>query len=366
MIFSNVLVAALASLAPVALASAIAPRATVCNGHAELCSRSYGNVSYIGAHNSYAIGSNNLAANQNYDIDQQLTDGIRMLQVQAHSESGTLTLCHTTCTLLKGDTLLVYLGKVKKWMNANPNEVVTILIVNIDNQPASAFASVYAAAGVDTMSYAPSNPSLAASDWLPLGQMIDQGKRLVTFLDNGANAGAAPYLIDEFSNIWETAFDVTDQTFDCNVNRTGTPDQKMYLINHFLDTYATILGTPIPVPDKEKLNVTNGVDGYGSLGLQASQCSGIYGKYPTFLLVDYYNFGEGSVFQVGATLNGVPYDSSKKIAPPIISQGGSSGSGNGSATSKPIGAAGLVSPKGDALTLVTMLGSLVAGIMIFV
>lgn len=34
-------------------------RATVCNGHAELCERSYGTVSFVGAHDSYAIGVNN-------------------------------------------------------------------------------------------------------------------------------------------------------------------------------------------------------------------------------------------------------------------------------------------------------------------
>ena len=38
-----------------ALAPVILPRATVCNGHEELCSRSYGNVSYVGAHDSYAF-----------------------------------------------------------------------------------------------------------------------------------------------------------------------------------------------------------------------------------------------------------------------------------------------------------------------
>lgn len=31
----------------------------------------------------------------------------------------------------------------------------------------------------------------------------------------------------EFTNVWETAYDVTDQTFDCAVNRTGTADNKM-------------------------------------------------------------------------------------------------------------------------------------------
>lgn len=34
-------------------------RATVCNGHSELCGRSFGNVTFVGAHDSYAIGVNN-------------------------------------------------------------------------------------------------------------------------------------------------------------------------------------------------------------------------------------------------------------------------------------------------------------------
>jgi len=314
MILSHLLAATLLGLIPSSLGIALAPRATVCNGHAEFCSRSYGNVSYIGAHDSYAVGSTNLAANQDYDVTQQLNDGIRLLQVQAHNEPGAITLCHTSCSLLKGDTLAVYLGRVKTWLNANPNEVVTIVIVNIDNQPASSFASIYAAAGVDTISFAPGQPSTASTDWPTLGTMIDQGKRLVTFIDHQADFAAAPYLIDEFTNVWETAFDVTDQTFDCLVNRTGTADGKMYMINHFLDKLSSILGTPFPVPDKDKLNTTNGVSGFGSLGQQASECAGIYGKNPNFLLVDYYNYGEGSVFQVGAQLNGVTYDASKTIA----------------------------------------------------
>lgn len=40
----------------------VARRATVCNGHAELCDRSFGNVTFIGTHNSYAIGVNNGAS----------------------------------------------------------------------------------------------------------------------------------------------------------------------------------------------------------------------------------------------------------------------------------------------------------------
>lgn len=48
------------SSSALALASVnVVPRATVCNGHAELCDRGFGNVTFVGAHDSYAIGVNN-------------------------------------------------------------------------------------------------------------------------------------------------------------------------------------------------------------------------------------------------------------------------------------------------------------------
>lgn len=45
--------------APQRTSSGHGRRATVCNGHPELCEKSFGSVSFVGAHDSYAIGSNN-------------------------------------------------------------------------------------------------------------------------------------------------------------------------------------------------------------------------------------------------------------------------------------------------------------------
>lgn len=102
---------------------------------------------------------------------------------------------------------------VKTWMSANSNEgerigwhapailtshtpVVTLLIVNSDNLPATQFASVFVAAGVDSMSYTPQSASLPASGWPTLNSLIDAGTRLVTFLSTTASFDAVPYLVD--------------------------------------------------------------------------------------------------------------------------------------------------------------------------
>lgn len=49
-----------------------------CNLHVEFCGRSYGNITYVGAHNSPFTRENNAAANQHLDTITQLNDGIRM------------------------------------------------------------------------------------------------------------------------------------------------------------------------------------------------------------------------------------------------------------------------------------------------
>ena len=85
-----------------------------CNGYVELCTRPYGNITYVAAHNSPFVMENNMAANQNLEVTEQLNDGIRMckfgefykdmqllivrkcaVQAQTHELNGTLHYCHT-------------------------------------------------------------------------------------------------------------------------------------------------------------------------------------------------------------------------------------------------------------------------------
>ncbi|KAH9858064.1 PLC-like phosphodiesterase [Lenzites betulinus] len=331
-----VVLSLLASLFSGAAALSTVRRATTCNGHAELCDRSFGNVTFVGTHDSYAVGTNSVAVNQDYNITQQLNDGVRMLQSQAHNKSGVIHLCHTSCGLYDGGSLQDYLTTLKTWMDANPNDVVSLLIVNSDDFAPSEYDTVFKAAGVDTLSYAPDSANLTASSWPTLGSLIDSGKRLITFMDAEADFTAVPYIIDEFTNVWETAFDVTDTTFDCNVNRThGDSATQMYLINHFLDK----LIAGFPAPDSADADTTNAVSGVGSLGQQVQTCAAQHGVNPNFMLVDFYEYGNGSVFQVAADANGVTYSPATPVPAPVSST--SSTAASGSSTSGSNGALGL-------------------------
>jgi hypothetical protein len=145
-------------------------------------------------------------------------------------------------------------------------------------------------AGLADLAYVPTFTTTPADTltWPTLGSILDAGKRIVVFLDAGADQTKVPYILPEFTYIWENPFDQTDNSFPCNVDRPPSlqaqfPTGRMSVINHFLDTQLT---KGVLIPDTGALNVTNAEDGVGSLGVQAETCSALYGRYPNFMLVD--------------------------------------------------------------------------------
>ena len=86
----------------------------------------------------------------------------------------------------------------------------------------------------------------------------------------------------------------------------------MYMANHNLNVQIAVAGISLDVPVSTLLNETNGVTGFGSLGVAAKNCTAVWDRPPNYLLVDYYNRGsfEGSVFQVAANANNVTYQRS--------------------------------------------------------
>ena len=78
-------------------------------------------------------------------------------------------------------------------------------------------------------------------------------------------------------------------------------------MNHNLNYDINLLGNSILVPNIPLLNVTNNVTGFGSLGNATADCNSTWNFPPKFLNVDYYNVGNGTVFEVAAKYNNVTY-----------------------------------------------------------
>ncbi|KAF3913761.1 hypothetical protein AA313_de0209083 [Arthrobotrys entomopaga] len=286
-----------------------------CNGSPLLCDRNYNNITYMGAHDSAflhdASTGDSLAGNQNFNATVALDSGIRFLQAQVHNQAGTLELCHTSCFLLDAGTLTAWLTKIRYWLDQNPNEVITILLVNSDNVDTGNFGAAFTASGLSTYGFTPESPTGSSTNWPTLRTMITSNKRLVAFVTGITYTTTYPYLLNEFTHVFETPFTVTSLTgFNCTLDRpSGFPSFSaalsagmMPLMNHFADT-ALPLG--IDIPDLIDIKTTNSPSTVktGALGLHASNCMAQWGQKPIFILVDFYD--QGPAIDTANKLNGV-------------------------------------------------------------
>ncbi|KAH9966051.1 PLC-like phosphodiesterase [Russula dissimulans] len=268
-----------------------------CNGHVELCNRSYGNITFIGAHDSYAFSNNTLqlARDQEVDIPTQLSFGIRLLQAQSHMYNN---------LLFDGGTVADYLTLVRTFLDNNPNDVLTLLFTNPEGWSFNqTWAPLFENASLSNYAYVPPQNPMPQNAWPTLGNMIASGKRLVVFIDYlGNDSTTVDYLLPEFGMIWETPYDVTDPAFNCSIDRirgTLSATDQMYLINHYLDLNVLDLG--ILISDVEDAPTTNSVS---SIVANADNCVPLAnGRYPNFVLIDWINIGDA--FKAGDQLNGL-------------------------------------------------------------
>ncbi|KAL2259303.1 hypothetical protein VTK26DRAFT_7070 [Humicola hyalothermophila] len=289
-----------------------------CNNYPELCERKYSNITQVGAHNSPFVRAGSAASNQQFPVTDQLNDGVRFLQAQIQwPANGTVPhLCHTSCDMLDAGPLTDWLREVRDWVAAHPYDVVTVLLGNGNYSKPDLYAPHIEASGILRYVYHPHVVPLARDDWPTLAQLILSGQRVVMFLDYVANQTAYPWLLDQFTHMWETPFDPVDDSFPCTVDRPPglgreqARNERLYMMNHNLNVEVSLLGQEILVPAVSQLNVTNAAEGRGSLGMAANNCRSEWGRPPNVLNVDYYNFGNypGSVFEVAAKMNNVSFE----------------------------------------------------------
>ncbi|KAF9033610.1 PLC-like phosphodiesterase [Panaeolus papilionaceus] len=275
-------------------------RATICNGRSELCDRKYGNTTFLTAHNSFAYSSNPLALarTQVVDIPTQMNLGARTLQGQAHMENGQLRFCHTSCALFDGGLVSDYLKKVKTFLDANPYEVFTFIFTNPDRQSIpGVWKPAFDNAGITPLAYVPPSRPMKRDDWPTLRELIDTNKRVIVFLDEGADGrdgGVVDFILPQFQMVWEDPFSPTDASFPCSIQRTAGPlsnDDHMHLINHNLNRNIIPIGDGVLVSDFVNAPKTNSES---SILAHANGCAPLsQGRAPNFVLLDYIDIGQG-------------------------------------------------------------------------
>ncbi|RYN99439.1 hypothetical protein AA0120_g1874 [Alternaria tenuissima] len=303
--FSRSILLQASALLPLLYAPASAQNA--CNNSPDLCTRPYNNITYLGAHNSPFLRNKetsfSTSGNHYYNTTTQLDAGVRLLSGQVHKANGTGNdawhLCHSSCDLLDAGTLESWLSEIKTWMDANTNDVVTLLLVNSDNASPADLGGVFSSSGLDKIAYSPPSLTTTPQTWPTLDTLIGNNTRLMSFVASLSNPSSDyPYLMDEFVYMFENDYEnVSPSNYSCNPSRpeavTGNPSTalesgRMFLQNHFL--YETQL-FGIQSPNETYANVTNAETGFGSLGESIQECEGIYGKPASFVMVDFFNVG---------------------------------------------------------------------------
>ncbi|QGG95718.1 PI-PLC domain-containing protein [Actinomarinicola tropica] len=287
-----------------------------CNGHVELCDRPYDEVVQPATHNSMSSPDVvEIWPEHDGDIAAQLDAGIRALLIDTHHWTAMVSaddlqrrapgtsdavadalwplvrpfaeerpgtfLCHNHCAF-GGMPFVDALDDVRAFLDANPDDVVTLVIqdaISVEETEAA-----FAEARLESYLYEPSG-----AGWPTLGEMIDDGERLVVVAE--VEGPPPAWYLHAFDEMQETPFTVLrPDAFTCEPNR-GPDDASLFLLNHWVQRVA---------PDRADALEVNAHD---VLVDRARRCAAERGQLPDFLAVNFYSLGD--VVGAADTLNGV-------------------------------------------------------------
>ncbi|GIU88365.1 MAG: hypothetical protein KatS3mg009_2880 [Acidimicrobiia bacterium] len=293
-------------LAVLAAADLRRPPPRACNGHPALCDRRYDEVVQFATHNSMSSPDVvQVWPEQDGTITEQLDAGVRALLIDAHYWPDLLSaqqlaaadpavpaavaervaavdrerlrgregvfMCHNLCAW-GGRPLVDGLGDVREFLDANPNEVVTIVLQD-EVEPADAVAA-FRDAGLEPYAYRHDHEG----EWPTLGEMIDRGERLVVFAEN---SGPPPgWYASAFDVIADTPFGFAEpEDMSCAPNR-GPADAPLFLMNHWLTRAA---------PDRKAAALVNTRE---AVVERARRCAAERGRLPNLVAVDFFTIGD--------------------------------------------------------------------------
>ncbi|WP_431817045.1 hypothetical protein [Gordonia jacobaea] len=318
-----------------ALSSAVAENdPNACNGHVELCDRPYNDVAFPATHNSMSAADGNrwFLAEQETGVMGQLDDGVRVFlidswngqmsnkppiiantqdsraQALAAAEQlyGAQTvqsalrvrdaldltpvgpvkpyLCHELCELGSTEWLPLMI-KVREWMDAHPNEVVTFFVQDMV-APADV-ETLLRQAGLYDRLYTPT----MGQPWPTLRQMIDSRHNLVWLHENVGGGTERPWLLDGKEWTQDTPYEFrTTAEFNCDRNR-GSTTAPLFLVNHWMSNFTSRI-RDAGVVNREEF-----------LFNRLEQCRAERNMIPNFVAVNNYRVGD--LFASVNRLNGV-------------------------------------------------------------
>lgn len=286
-----------------------------CNGMAQLCERTLDQVVLPAAHNAMSAQSLGFQfPNQTLSIPEQLDYGIRGLLIDTHygrlqpdgtvitDDGGSISsgvrgtyLCHELCEI-GASKLAPTLRQIRKWVRANPTEV--LLIENEDYVGNADLVSAMKRSGL--LDYVYKGPR---SPWPTLAKMIRKNHRVVMLADNDKAIDPAWYrptyegLMQETPYTFNPPSKLTDPANwpdSCQPNRGGLGG-SLFLMNHWSPSIAP----PTPNPEQSAAVYATEV-----LVGRATRCAEIRGRYPNIIAADQVT--TGGLLDAVRRLNSLP------------------------------------------------------------
>ncbi|KAJ2796402.1 hypothetical protein H4R20_005541 [Coemansia guatemalensis] len=318
----------------------------LCNGHVELCGRAYNDVSFACTHNSYSYPppSGLPVLNQEKTISEQLSDGVRafMLDVVKSAEAeasssvigGVLNtvkswftndatetknspleavhLCHESCALIDKGKLVDTLKIIREFMDANPREVITLIIENVSGFVPKDLSPSFEESGIDKYAFKPDFEPIekhSGYSWPTLSTMIDKNQRLVVFIDDKADTNEVSYILPEWEYVIEIPYANVNpvEKFPCNQDRPrDSIPRDLIVMNHFAYNRLTVGKENIDMPLTTKQIEKHGYNSLDSLNTHWETCKDIWDKrFINFITLDYYDVGGDALFKFVDQVNGV-------------------------------------------------------------
>lgn len=249
-----------------------------CNGDQALCNKRFNEVAFLTTHNAFNAEEDNFnLPNQTYGLTRQLNDGVRALMIDVYDEGGIPTVYHSL-SFLGTTPLESNLSEVKNFLDANPNEVVTIIF-----ECYADFLMIEEAfINTELLPYTYSQEQ--GEIWPTLQEMINDDKRLLVLSDRDDAAPGESWYHYVWDHAVETDFSNNALSdFDCDFNR-GEPENDLFILNHFATD--PTLGTG-------RTDLSEQANEFNYFYNRAIQCWSEVGKFPNFPTVDFYELGDG-------------------------------------------------------------------------
>ncbi len=236
----------------------------------------YNKACFLTTHNSYNCSRNGfLFPNQKFNINQQLTDGVRALMLDVYEMKGKLYVYHANPILGK-QAFSDVLTDVRLFLDSDSSAIISLLLENYVS--ADQIQRELLHAGLwDYIFYAES-----ISQWPVLQQLIDNNTRLFVFNDACDSGNREAKMFYMWDYMTETHFSVKKaKDFTCVTNR-GNRNNPLFILNNFVTGK---LGTG----SKKRSKKVNGID---EILQRCADYNSLSGRYPNFIVVDFYHLGK--------------------------------------------------------------------------